>query len=90
MLVLFLLTNLDWNGVKDILFSKYFHVRRIHPSHHPNRFWACSDGMTTLHLTLVFFLSIFYLAVSSSLGNKTVSGSDRSCISSASFGIQII
>jgi hypothetical protein len=29
-------------------------------------------------------------ALSSSLGDKTVAGSDRSCISSASFGIQII
>jgi hypothetical protein len=28
--------------------------------------------------------------LSSSLGNKTVAGSKRSCISSASFGIQII
>jgi hypothetical protein len=49
------LTNLDWNGAKDILFSKYFHVRRTHPSHPPNWFRACLDGMTTLHLTLVSF-----------------------------------
>jgi hypothetical protein len=33
---------------------------------------------------------LFSLSISSSLGNKTVAGSDRSCISSASFGIQII
>jgi hypothetical protein len=31
-----------------------------------------------------------FILVSSSLGDKTVAGSDRSCISSASFGIQII
>jgi hypothetical protein len=30
------------------------------------------------------------MMLSSSLGDKTVAGSDRSCISSASFGIQII
>ncbi len=29
-------------------------------------------------------------ALSSSLGNKTVAGSDGSCISSASFGIELI
>ncbi len=46
-------------GAKDILLSQYFHVRRIHPLHHPNRFRTCSDDMTTLHSTLVFFLKYF-------------------------------
>jgi hypothetical protein len=52
--------GLEW--CKGYSFLTIFSCERIHPLHHPNWFWACLDGMTTLHLTLVFFLSIFYLA----------------------------
>jgi hypothetical protein len=40
--------------------------------------------------TIVCTLRIMSEALSSSLGNQTIAGSDRSDISSASFGIQII
>ncbi len=47
-------------GVKDILFSQSFHVKRIHPLHHTNRFWTCSDDnydYTTFNTC--FFLKYF-------------------------------
>ncbi len=45
---------------------------------------------STLDNMLVHLIFISLMILLSSLGNKTVAGSDRSCISSARFGIQFI
>jgi hypothetical protein len=41
-------------------------------------------------ICIMFSSLVKKVFISSSLGDKTVAGSDRSCISSASFGIQTI
>jgi hypothetical protein len=52
----------------------------------------CENCFAILISVCNFHISLQFsrFGVSSSLGNKTVTGSDRSCISSASFGIQIM
>ncbi len=47
--------------MKDVSFLTIF-VRKKHPSHRLKPFPAYSDGMTTIYLTLNFYLSNFYFA----------------------------
>ncbi len=55
----------------------------------PHPYWTHTKWMSTL-ICYPWAYSISLTQLLSSLGDKTVAGSNRSCISSTSFGIQII